>query len=196
MHFSALASLAALVSVAAAADIQVQVGANGTTYTPNSVTAAQGDNIVFQFVAGNHSVTQSSFAAPCTYLSPSGVDSGFQLVAAGATQVPQWSFTVNNASAPLWFFCAQTTHCQKGMVFSVNAPTTGKTFASFQTAAMATTSSVPGPGNVTASSSGSASGSASAAGASGSAAPAGSGALMTRASMVLVGAGVVAGLFM
>ncbi|KAJ6452555.1 Cupredoxin [Mycena vitilis] len=196
MHFSALASLAALVSVAAAADIQVQVGANGTTYTPSSVTAAQGDNIVFQFVAGNHSVTQSSFAAPCTYLSPSGVDSGFQLVAAGATQVPQWSFTVNNASAPLWFFCAQTTHCQKGMVFSVNAAADGpKNFAAFQTAAMATTSSVPGPGNVTASS-GSASGSASAAGASGSAAPAGSGALMTRASMVLVGAGVVAGLFM
>ena len=37
-----------------------------------------------------------------------GVDSGFMPVAAGATSLPQWTITVQNASAPLWFFCAQT----------------------------------------------------------------------------------------
>ena len=39
-----------------------------------------------------------------------GIDSGFQPVTAGATQIQQFTFTVNNASAPLWFFCAQQTY--------------------------------------------------------------------------------------
>lgn len=38
-----------------------------------------------------------------------GIDSGFQPVVANATQIQQFTFTVNNASAPLWFYCAQKT---------------------------------------------------------------------------------------
>ncbi|KAJ7754178.1 hypothetical protein DFH07DRAFT_743923 [Mycena maculata] len=47
------------------------------------------------FSAGNHSVTQSSFADPCTASSP-GFDSGFQAVSEGSRDVPEWSFTVEN----------------------------------------------------------------------------------------------------
>jgi len=135
MKFLSLAVAFASVGLASAATFIVQVGANnGLTYDPPSVNASVGDTVAFQFVAKNHSVTQSTFAAPCT---KSGVDSGFFPVQANASVIPQWSFTLNNASAPLWFFCAQTGHCGQGMVFAVN-PTAAKSFEAFQTAANAT----------------------------------------------------------
>ncbi|KAL5490165.1 hypothetical protein ACEPAI_4998 [Sanghuangporus weigelae] len=157
MMFFALASaLAAISAVSAQTTITVQVGANGgLTYEPSSVNASQGDTIAFQFLAKNHTVTQSTFANPCT---ASGVDSGFFPVTANATEVPQWSFTVNNASAPLWFFCAQTGHCERGMVFAVN-PTAERTFEAFQAAAMSTASNTSATGSATGGATASASGS-------------------------------------
>lgn len=145
MKFTSFAVVSALVAAASAQTTHtVIVGENqGLTYNPTSVTAAAGDIIAFQFVAKNHTVTQSTFAAPCT---KSGVDSGFFPVQANASVVPQWSFTLNNASEPLWFYCAQTGHCSKGMVFAVN-PTADKSFAAFQAAAngTATGSAAPSP---------------------------------------------------
>jgi len=169
MRFSlavaAAAALAPVLYVSAQTNHLILVGQGGLTYTPPNITAAEGDTVSFQFTSKNHSVTQSSFAAPCTRL-PGGVDSLFQLVPAGATQLPEWTITVNNISAPLWFFCAQTIpadHCAAGMVFSINA-TPAKTFDAFQAAAKLT------GGNTTASaaSSGAATG-ASTAGATGAA---------------------------
>ncbi|KAF7348363.1 Kinase-like protein [Mycena sanguinolenta] len=171
----------ALASVASAANILVTVGGNGTTtYSPSNVTANQGDVVVFQFVAGNHTATQSTFKAPCTEMA-GGINSNFQFVASGAAQNPEWNFTVLNATTPLWFFCAQTGHCGKGMVFSVNAPPTGNTFDAFQTAAKATA-------NTTSTSSSSSP--------SGTGAP--SSALITRTSagLLAAAAGVVAGLLL
>ncbi|KAJ7079790.1 hypothetical protein B0H15DRAFT_496283 [Mycena belliarum] len=136
MHFFALATAAvSLVSAVSAATITVKVGENnGLTYSPTNVVAAAGDVIAFQFLSKNHTVTQSTFKVPCERMTAptEGIDSGFQAVAPGAAQIPQWSFTVNNASAPLWFYCAQVGHCSAGMVFSVNAPTTGNTFDAFK----------------------------------------------------------------
>lgn len=80
----------------------------------------------------NHSVTQSTFANPCTQ-APGGVDSGFRLVTENPTEIPSWGITLNDTT-PLWFFCAQTNpvnHCQAGMVFAIN-PTPDKTFDAFQ----------------------------------------------------------------
>ncbi|KAJ7444850.1 hypothetical protein FB451DRAFT_1149013 [Mycena latifolia] len=139
MRFSlAVAALAPVLSVYAD-NILVQVGAGGQlAFSPTNITAKVGDVIAFQFQGKNHSVTQSTFANPCAIQTTpaQGIDSGFQLVAANATQLPQWSFTVNNDTAPLWFFCAQTipaNHCQAGMVFSVNAnPDSPKSFAAYQ----------------------------------------------------------------
>ncbi|KAF8163565.1 Cupredoxin [Crassisporium funariophilum] len=148
--FIAIAALLSAVSVNAV-DMLVKVGANGgLVFDPTSVTAAVGDTISFQFQGKNHSVTQSTFPAPCTrQTTPSlGVDSGFMFVPANATSLPQWTFTVNNATTPLWFFCAQTipvSHCQSGMVFAVNAPPS-KTFAQFQAAAKASGGNSTTPG--------------------------------------------------
>ncbi|KAK0188093.1 Cupredoxin [Armillaria mellea] len=139
MRFSVV--IAAIASIASAANITVKVGENsGLTFDPTSVTAAEGDVVQFEFLAKNHTVTQSTFAVPCEKMTTptEGVDSGFVPVTNGTTAFPIWSFTVNNASAPLWFYCAQTGHCAKGMVFAIN-PTANKSFAAFQAAAMAST---------------------------------------------------------
>ncbi|KAI0290547.1 Cupredoxin [Multifurca ochricompacta] len=118
-----LATLAATVS--AQQTFQVQVGGtNGLVFSPNTVNASVGDTVEFVFLPKNHTVTQSS-----------GVDSGFQPVAANATQVPSFSVTVN-ATTPLWFYCRQAGHCEQGMVFAVN-PTANKSFEAFQATAKA-----------------------------------------------------------
>jgi len=142
MLFSVVATALLSSVVVNAADILVKVGANnGLIFDPSNITAQAGDTISFQFQGKNHSVTQSTFANPCQLQTTptTGVDSGFMFVQPNATALPQWSITVNNSTSPLWFFCAQTnplSHCEKGMVFSVNAPA-AKTFAMFQAAAEA-----------------------------------------------------------
>jgi len=140
MRFTSILATFFAFAVASAQNntIIVKVGANnGLTYDPPSVTANAGDIIAFQFLSKNHTVTQSTFATPCQIMTtPSaGIDSGYQAVAAGATEIPQWSFTVSNSSAPLWFYCAQTGHCTKGMVFAVN-PTAAKSYDAFLANAM------------------------------------------------------------
>jgi plastocyanin len=142
MRFSSVALLASAASLASAANFTVLVGDGGAlAFSPTSVTVASGDTINFEFRAKNHTATQSTFANPCTLQTTpaTGVDSGFQFVAPGSTSFPTWSITVQNASAPLWFFCAQTnpaSHCHAGMVFAVN-PTAEKSFDAFQAAAKA-----------------------------------------------------------
>lgn len=147
MRFSvAAAALLSAATVQAQNQWNVTVGFNDTlVFNPTTLTGVQNNDIVnFQFATKNHSVTQSTFAAPCT---AAGVSSGFQNVSnpAGPT-FPTWSITVENASAPLWFFCAQTTanstHCEAGMVFAIN-PTATKNFTAFQQLAMTPNASIP-----------------------------------------------------
>lgn len=98
----------------------VTVGADGLfIYRPNDITADIGDIIRFDFLGRNHTVTQSDFNTPCT---PNGkFDTGFSNfnpMNISGSIVKDFKVTV---STPLWFFCAQTTHCQKGMVMGVNS---------------------------------------------------------------------------
>ncbi|KAF8211943.1 hypothetical protein K438DRAFT_1220161 [Mycena galopus ATCC 62051] len=123
-----LATIIAFAAVlsSSAAEIQIVVGSDEIGFSPTNVTANAGDTIQFQFQSKNHSVTQSTFANPCQLMTTpaQGIDSGFQFVAAGSNTLPEWSFTLDSTTQPLWFFCAQTNpvnHCQAGMVFSVNA---------------------------------------------------------------------------
>ncbi|KAI8956002.1 Cupredoxin [Xylaria longipes] len=113
----------------------VQVGGSaGFAYSPPSINAAVGDMVVFTFMSQNHTVTQSSFATPCDKLA-SGMDSGFQPNKDNAiVPAPQVAMQVMTTS-PLWFYCRQTGHCGKGMVFSIN-PTAEKSQAIFQSMAI------------------------------------------------------------
>lgn len=56
---------------------QITVGGPaGFVYTPDTIQAAVGDMVKFNFMSKNHTVTQSSFAKPCVKMA-SGHDSGF-----------------------------------------------------------------------------------------------------------------------
>ncbi|KAG8861947.1 hypothetical protein FRB96_002390 [Tulasnella sp. 330] len=148
MHFTS--SLVALVaatgaSFVSAANMTVMVAANGQLqFTPNTVTAAAGDFVVFQFEASGHSATQTSFQAPCTALS-GGVNSGFSSVTSAT--LPTFSYAVKDTN-PVWFMCSQVGHCAAGMVFAIN-PNSTETFAAFQAAA--TGGSTPSAASTTAS---------------------------------------------
>ncbi|KAI0277925.1 hypothetical protein BGY98DRAFT_917609 [Russula aff. rugulosa BPL654] len=88
-------------------------------------SAAPGDIISFTFHPKNHTVTQSSFDAPCTPLY-GGVDTGFVPVTLGTNDddLPTREFIVEDTN-PVWIHCQQgantaASHCGKGMVFAVN----------------------------------------------------------------------------
>lgn len=123
-------------------------------YTPETITAAVGDMVMFVFMQKNHTVTQSTFAEPCSKME-GGMDSGFMPNPEGKAGVT-WNMTVpsadplckyiyndmalQEANATLGFYCKQKTgtHCGLGMVFSINPSTTGdKTMADFKQLAIA-----------------------------------------------------------
>lgn len=134
MFFSKFATVAAALVAAPAVFAQtthnVVVGASGLTFTPNQVTAAVGDVVTFEFHPKNHTLTQSTFANPCSAMA-GGVDSGYMPVDATATTFPVFSFRINEVT-PLWFYCKQGNHCQSGMVMAINVNTSSpNTFDAF-----------------------------------------------------------------
>lgn len=131
MHFSnlLLAGLTTLITTIPMVTAQkthlVTVGYNGTiTFSPSKLSdVSPGEAIQFQFVAGNHTVTQSTFDAPCQPIvmnsNVTGIHSGFMAAAADKDNVPVYTVVVKNKN-PLWLYCAQGKHCQGGMVMVVN----------------------------------------------------------------------------
>ncbi|KKA26938.1 hypothetical protein TD95_001064 [Thielaviopsis punctulata] len=133
---SAASSTASSVSAGATHTVTVG-GPQGLSYFPESIQAAVGDVVQFEFLSQNHTVTQSTFDNPCHPLA-GGMNSGF---------MPNPNNTVNPSPAmamqvmtsdPLWMYCAQGNHCGHGMVFSIN-PTASKTHAQFQALAINST---------------------------------------------------------
>ncbi|KAI9715974.1 MAG: hypothetical protein M1812_005608 [Candelaria pacifica] len=116
---------------------QVTVGGTaGLVYAPETIIAAVGDMVQFNFMSTNHTVTQSAFAKPCVKMD-GGIDSNFLSNANNAVNpAPSFVFQVT-AMTPVWFYCKQKTgtHCGKGMVFSIN-PTANKTHDQFKQMAM------------------------------------------------------------
>ena len=98
----------------------------------------------------NHSVVQSNFANPCVPIqnimpNVTGFFSGFMPVKPTDSQKPTFTLMVNDTK-PVWIYCAQGNHCQKGMVMAINAAQTGdKTLAAYTAlAAMAPANLAPG----------------------------------------------------
>jgi len=105
----------------------VQVGP-GLTFSPDSVTAAEGDWVEFTFGSG-HSVAQSSFDAPCVPISgDAGVYSGFP------NDGDIWRIQINSTD-PLWLYCSTPGHCEGGMALVVNPPSSDKTLDAYKSAA-------------------------------------------------------------
>jgi len=104
-------------------DVQVSDKAADLTFTPAITHAEPGDSVRFHYNPKNHSVTQSSFAQPCTPLK-GGFNSGFFAVGVNDTIQPTFTITVND-SKPIWIHCEQAagtnaSHCGNGMVAAIN----------------------------------------------------------------------------
>jgi len=128
-------------------DHRVVVGGPGTlSFQPSTVTAQPGDTVTFEFHQKNHTATQSTFADPCGPMA-GGFKSGFKPVGDNASEFPTFTVPVNDTKA-VWVYCAQAGHCSSGMVFAVNADTTGtNTFEAFRAKAMGSSSSSVPPNN-------------------------------------------------
>ncbi|KAK6498201.1 hypothetical protein TWF506_004440 [Arthrobotrys conoides] len=133
-----LLTLATIASTAVAQTVHtVSVGSAGLTFSPDSITAKTGDTVQFVFKGGNHTVTQAAFNNPCNPTSR-GFFSGFT----GSTS-ESFSIILENTD-PIYFYCAQLSHCQLGMVGAINPPSSGNTLAAFKSAATnARTQSTP-----------------------------------------------------
>ncbi|KAF2007663.1 hypothetical protein P154DRAFT_516486 [Amniculicola lignicola CBS 123094] len=121
--------------------IPVVVGGPQDTFVPNSVTAAVGDIIQFQFANGNHTVSQSSADIACTQLE-GGVYSGHIPFVDAQTDVGTFNMPVTTAE-PMFLFCATGPHCQEGQVMVLN-PTSGQQVLDYTKLSQATTKSVDG----------------------------------------------------
>ncbi|KAI0400461.1 hypothetical protein F4802DRAFT_610072 [Xylaria palmicola] len=116
--------------------LHIDVGFNGQLmFNPNNVTELVGTVVEFSYNPANHSIVQSSFDKPCQPIEREG--GGFVAPFVPTKQTPSgatFEVTLTNGD-PIWFYCAQTakSHCQSGMVGSINAATSGdKTFQAFK----------------------------------------------------------------
>ncbi|KAF7880478.1 uncharacterized protein EAF02_007324 [Botrytis sinoallii] len=110
----------------------VIVGAAGRlAFNPTSLDVALGDKILFEFLALNHTLTQSSLRYPCTWNASGGIDTGFkQFNPSNDSGKFIVKYTVEDTT-PLWFFCSQRrpiSHCHEGMIFALNP---GSSFGTF-----------------------------------------------------------------
>ncbi|KAG9776555.1 hypothetical protein KCU88_g4818, partial [Aureobasidium melanogenum] len=115
----------------AAGELIVQVvsvaDANGSLkYFPNQIEAPVGSIVQFQFHPKNHTITESSFAEPCKPIASNltsstrpGIKSGFVPVTGTEEFTPVYNVLINDTK-PIWIYCGQTNHCQKGMAMVIN----------------------------------------------------------------------------
>jgi plastocyanin len=110
--FSNSVVIASLISLVTAANITIEVGQDGNSFTPSTITADIDDTVTFDFTGSRHDVVQSSFEDPCAPLS-----GGFYVPA--QTMKAQFIVTINSTD-PLYFYCSVGRHCGVGMVGIIN----------------------------------------------------------------------------
>lgn len=78
----------------------VDVGKDGFTFTPDTLTVSPGDQVEFHFFPGDHSVGEAAFDKPCHPLSSSSFYSGFF---PGSTESVRLSIQSHSLEASLTF---------------------------------------------------------------------------------------------
>ncbi|KAI4273189.1 MAG: hypothetical protein LQ337_004816 [Flavoplaca oasis] len=119
-------------------------GDAGLVFSPNTLTAMPGDMVEFTFMSMNHTLTQSTFPEPCKKMKD-GADSGFLANPDNTVSPPPTYMFQIKDTKPLWFYCKQkkpTSHCGKGMTFSIN-PTPDKSHEAFTATAMQQNGTAP-----------------------------------------------------
>ncbi|KAH6614242.1 hypothetical protein C7974DRAFT_417961 [Boeremia exigua] len=121
--------------------IPVVVGGPQDTFVPNSITAAVGDIVQFQFSNGNHTVTQSTVDQACTPMD-AGVHSGHIPFKDGQADVGTFNMPVTSTE-PMFLYCATGPHCQEGQVMVIN-PVNAQQVADYAKLSQATEKSTDG----------------------------------------------------
>ncbi|KAI9732152.1 MAG: hypothetical protein M1834_004248 [Cirrosporium novae-zelandiae] len=114
------ASTTATTATTAIHTIEVAAGGH-LQFEPNYIRAEINDTIVFHFLSGNHSLTQSTIDHPCTPLKD-GFDTGFVFFDP-RNETGMFAFFSVQSTKPRWFFCHQQipiSHCHAGMIFAIN----------------------------------------------------------------------------
>ncbi|KAF9644899.1 hypothetical protein BDM02DRAFT_3190193 [Thelephora ganbajun] len=154
----ALAAMANAATFTVTVGIRETDGQQGLGFDPSAILPQAGDTIEFTFqlpgyikngVDVQHTVTQSTFEAPCTP-KEGGFDTGLQTTT--TTGGKTFALPVNDTQ-PLWFYSYANNDCNAPMVLAVNPPLTGQTAASFQEAAKTATINHPVPHSSSSSSS-------------------------------------------
>jgi len=111
--------------LALAATFEVQVGVGGSPgCSPASIGGVEdGDTINFIFYPGNHTVSESSFNAPCDTLA-GGFNTGFVPVKTG-TIVKSFFVTHGMGTEPLAFYCGHGSLCDSENAFTIQPRGTG-----------------------------------------------------------------------
>ncbi len=100
--------------------------------------------ITYLTTAQNHTITESSFDTPCKPLAANltsatrpGLKSGFVPVTGQEPFTPVYNVLINDTK-PIWIYCGQVNHCQKGMAMVINQnDTSPKTIEAYIAAAAA-----------------------------------------------------------
>ena len=122
---------------------------NGTNlvFDPPVLPYVPPNNTVrFEFHKLNHTLTESSFSAPCTKLSADSFDTGFTNFNPNDEAPFKTVDVAVSDLSPRFFYCRQVVkkpHCEAGMVFALNAGQ--DQFAEFQRAAEAGATPSPTP---------------------------------------------------
>ncbi|KAK0723413.1 hypothetical protein B0T26DRAFT_599950, partial [Lasiosphaeria miniovina] len=132
---------AALAASASAATVRIDVGQNGFTFSPSSVTASKGDTLEYHFHQPAHSVASSDFGGPCTPSKSGGFYSGV-MTTSGAAENANVFRVVVNSTDPIFFYCTVPGHCNGGMSGVVN-PSGSQTLAAYQSSAQTASLVVP-----------------------------------------------------
>lgn len=112
-----LRTAAPILPLAYAAVHTVEVGDGGLTFEPRTLTAVQGDTIVFNLYAV-HDIVVGDFDDPCRPDDDGWYSGPFDDTNNGALK-----FVVNVTSDdPIYYYCSVQRHCQMGMVGGVNLP--------------------------------------------------------------------------
>ncbi|KAM7207806.1 Cupredoxin [Naviculisporaceae sp. PSN 640] len=137
-------TLLSLISTASAATIRIDVGKEGLTFSPDTVTAQRGDVLEYHFYGPlPHSVVQSDFSGPCNPSETGGFYSGTVIPNGNGENENVFRVTVNSTS-PIFYYCPVQSHCQAGMAGVVNPSSSGsETLDAYKSAAQNADTSAP-----------------------------------------------------
>ncbi|KAI9782340.1 MAG: hypothetical protein M1839_005213 [Geoglossum umbratile] len=128
------------------ADVAVQVGgdAGENVFLPTTIMAEVGDNIVFTWHTGRHSVIESDFSNPCNPKS-AGIFSGSVTALLGEGLGQAFAVPVLHTN-PIWLYSGQSQDCQSGMVAVINPPSGGNNLDTYKANAKNAKTSIPSGG--------------------------------------------------